>query len=171
MNGMRVLTVRPPWADCIAVGAKRFETRSWATAYRGPVMIHAGFGKFEEIRNMLERPEFQVALAPTLLLGASGFVYPRHVTCGAVVAVCRIEDCISTVELNYDSYRREAYLGNFQPGRFAWLLTHVVRLTRPVKCSGQLGLFRAPAELRRQVLAAMPAGVQVDPVILRGMAA
>ena len=39
---MKALTVRQPWASLIAVGAKRVETRSWPTAYRGPRAIHVG---------------------------------------------------------------------------------------------------------------------------------
>src|SRR5260370_42620635 len=29
-----------PWATLIALGAKRIETRSWSTPYRGPLAIH-----------------------------------------------------------------------------------------------------------------------------------
>lgn len=38
---MKALTVTEPWATLIAIGAKRIETRSWPTDYRGPVAIHA----------------------------------------------------------------------------------------------------------------------------------
>lgn len=38
---MKALTVRQPWASLIAIGAKRIETRSWRTSFRGPIAIHA----------------------------------------------------------------------------------------------------------------------------------
>ena len=38
---MKALTIWQPWASLIACGAKRYETRSWATKYRGPIAIHA----------------------------------------------------------------------------------------------------------------------------------
>lgn len=38
---MRALCVRQPWASMIAEGRKRIETRTWATAYRGELMIVA----------------------------------------------------------------------------------------------------------------------------------
>jgi hypothetical protein len=38
---VRALTVRQPWAWAIARGHKTIENRSWATAYRGPLAIHA----------------------------------------------------------------------------------------------------------------------------------
>ncbi len=37
---MKAITIWQPWASLIACGAKKFETRSWATNYRGPIAIH-----------------------------------------------------------------------------------------------------------------------------------
>jgi hypothetical protein len=34
---MKVLTFTQPWATLVAIGAKRIETRSWYTNYRGPL--------------------------------------------------------------------------------------------------------------------------------------
>jgi hypothetical protein len=34
---MKVITIIQPWATLIAINEKRFETRSWATKYRGPL--------------------------------------------------------------------------------------------------------------------------------------
>ena len=36
------LSVRQPWAWAIVNGFKDVENRSWATAYRGPLLLHAG---------------------------------------------------------------------------------------------------------------------------------
>ena len=36
---MKALSVRQPWANLIASGAKTIETRLWATPYRGPLLI------------------------------------------------------------------------------------------------------------------------------------
>ena len=38
---MKALSVWQPWASLLASGAKKYETRSWATHYRGPIAIHA----------------------------------------------------------------------------------------------------------------------------------
>ena len=38
---MKCITVRQPWADLIASGAKRVENRTWRTHHRGPLLIHA----------------------------------------------------------------------------------------------------------------------------------
>jgi hypothetical protein len=39
---MRALSILQPWATLLLSGAKHYETRSWKTDYRGPLLIHAG---------------------------------------------------------------------------------------------------------------------------------
>lgn len=39
---MRALSIMQPWAWLIVAGHKDVENRTWSTAYRGPVLIHAG---------------------------------------------------------------------------------------------------------------------------------
>ena len=39
---MKALTVKAPWAWAIIHAAKDVENRTWSTAYRGPLAIHAG---------------------------------------------------------------------------------------------------------------------------------
>lgn len=41
---MKALSVRQPWAEMIASGEKDIEYRSWATSYRGPLLICASQG-------------------------------------------------------------------------------------------------------------------------------
>jgi len=41
-SAMRILTVRPPWAQAIVAGAKDVENRTWSTDHRGPIAVHAG---------------------------------------------------------------------------------------------------------------------------------
>jgi hypothetical protein len=37
----KIITIRQPWASLIVHGFKDIENRSWATSYRGPVLVHA----------------------------------------------------------------------------------------------------------------------------------
>lgn len=41
---MKGLTLTQPWAELVAIEAKRIETRSWRRTYRGPIAIHAAQG-------------------------------------------------------------------------------------------------------------------------------
>jgi activating signal cointegrator 1 len=38
---MKALSFTQPWATLVAIGAKKIETRSWDTRYRGPLAIHS----------------------------------------------------------------------------------------------------------------------------------
>jgi hypothetical protein len=38
---MKALSIRQPWAWAIVQGLKPVENRTWATKYRGPLLIHA----------------------------------------------------------------------------------------------------------------------------------
>lgn len=38
---MKAISIRQPWAWLIVEGVKPVENRSWATRYRGPLLIHA----------------------------------------------------------------------------------------------------------------------------------
>ena len=39
---MKCLSIRQPWAWLVVVGIKPVENRKWYSAYRGPILIHAG---------------------------------------------------------------------------------------------------------------------------------
>lgn len=41
---IRGLSLTQPWATLVAIDAKKVETRSWGTRYRGRVAIHAAKG-------------------------------------------------------------------------------------------------------------------------------
>ena len=42
---MKCISVRQPWAWAIVHAGKDIENRTWATSYRGPILIHAGKAK------------------------------------------------------------------------------------------------------------------------------
>ena len=57
---MKTLTVKQPWASLIVAGIKDIENRTWATKYRGPLMIHAGAkesGSLYELLNYDQRAQ------------------------------------------------------------------------------------------------------------------
>ena len=141
---MKALTLTQPWASLTAIGAKRIETRSWKTPYRGRLLIHAakGFPKWAQ--------EFAASPRVSGLLGPD-YAYPR----GAIIAVCRLVAVLPTRELQEDGIVRmdesklcpdfemtnqERSFGNYLPGRFAWLLADV-KAVEPIFVNGALGLW------------------------------
>lgn len=125
---MKALTLTQPWATLMALGAKRIETRSWSTRYRGPVAIHAAkwfpryAREFAEVERTLGR-------------------LPGRLPLGAVVATARLVDVRPTQEVAPSTSALERLYGDYTPGRFGWILADVVPLPEPIPARGSLGLW------------------------------
>src|SRR6266446_8164646 len=77
-----------PWATLIALGAKRIETRSWSTSYRGPLAIHASGRITKEAAMSLRDPLIREALAAGGYREGNGpATNPFGLPLGAVIAV------------------------------------------------------------------------------------
>lgn len=168
---IKALTLTQPWAALVATGAKRIETRSWSTSYRGALAIHAGKGLgpvggragFVEFCTENERVYAALedaGLVPFTWDQDALMALPR----GAIVAVCTLVDCVPSEKIMQafgahgpmDSHGghelwpltdQELAFGNYAPGRFAWLLGDIRMLVEPIPATGKLGLWNweAPA--------------------------
>ena len=137
---MKALTLTQPWATLVAIGAKRIETRSWSTKYRGPLAIHAAKGFPRDARDMMRHPSFCKVLHPR------GFTSADHLPLGVVLAICELYDCRGTWSINYADLDPAEYdFGNYAEGRFAFFLRNVVEL-EPVSIKGALGLWEIAGE-------------------------
>lgn len=150
---MKAISLWQPWASAIAVGAKRIETRSWATHYRGRIAIHAAKRLVKSELAMLERwGDWQAVFATSRY--AVDFL---RLPFGAVVAVADLVDCVPYNRLNLSALAElrhhegqpayphwtERRLGNYGPGRYGWMLENVRPIT-PIPYRGEQGLFIIP---------------------------
>ncbi len=91
---MKAITVWQPWASLLAIGAKQYETRSWATKYRGPIAIHAAaLNPFKAIKpvpyNIAD--EMRRALkAKVILTESTDF---RVLPLGCIIATAELVNC------------------------------------------------------------------------------
>ena len=160
---MKALTLTQPWATLVAIGAKRIETRSWPTKYRGPLAIHAakGFPKWAKA-NVLYDWDFFGALRPELsehyqrnnvsiVPCAAGYEALRSLPLGSVIATCRLANCLPTevidnaanvfsVSLDPLSECERAF-GDYSQGRYAWILEDIKPFPEPIPAKGALGLW------------------------------
>lgn len=140
MDARFALSVTQPWASAMALGLKRIETRSWATAIRGPIAIHASKG-------------FPVAAKEFALCEAFPYFehgpdwFPR----GAIVAVGILVDVSPAERLRPHLMPREEFFGNYEPGRFGWIFQNIRALPEPVPATGRLGIWTMPPEVRARV--------------------
>lgn len=87
---IKALTLWQPWATLVAIGAKQIETRSWATAYRGPLAIHAAK------HTPKEAADVAFALPVTEALRAHDY-HPGRLPSGVVMAVCELTACSKVI--------------------------------------------------------------------------
>ncbi len=139
---MKALTLTQPWATLVAIGAKRIETRSWSTPYRGLLAIHAAKTFPREARELVGASGFRLAL-----LG-------EQIVLGAVLGTVRLVDCCPTVDMipnpafpsvfrKYPALdtEHERLYGNYEPGRWAWVFEDLQRFQVPEPAKGSLGLW------------------------------
>jgi hypothetical protein len=155
---MKALTLRQPYASLVAIGAKRIETRSWRTRYRGPLAIHAAAAFPSQARELCGHEPFRSALL------AGGYEQAGSLPVGLVIARCRLLACLPTsaeAGLEHDETppagSAEWAFGDYSPGRFMWLLTDVESIEPPRPARGALGLWEWSVQ-ERPLPSPAPAG-------------
>lgn len=137
---MKAITIIQPWATLIAIGAKKYETRGWATKHRGPLAVHAG-KKIDW--GACEREPIKSTLAR---FGYNALNLPK----GVIVATAIVNDCNhvsgnfgkEVVLFNGNSIiGEELSFGNYSQGRYAWELADVQPLHEPIPAKGRQGLW------------------------------
>lgn len=115
---MKAISLWQPWATLVALGVKQFETRGWATNYRGPLAIHAA-------KRKADKYELNEAILESLI--DAGFTRLSELPYGCIVCTVDLVDCCTTESAHLSSFWRpaERHFGDYTPGRFAWRLANV----------------------------------------------
>jgi len=145
--GLRVLTVRQPWADAIINLGKDVEnrTRNIAGAYKGPVAIHAA-KQLLPIDETLEAGKFIGDLTGYMPL----FTMPAGR--GAILGV------VDLTETHPESRSHPCDCSDWaEIDRWHLVLANPRPLTEPIPFKGALGLRRLPDDVAEQVWAAVAA--------------
>jgi len=168
---MKTITIWQPWASLIAIGAKHYETRSWATNYRGPIAIHAAalnpFKAIKLIQNDTVMEMRRVLKDRGILTPSTDF---RMLPLGCIIATAKLVNCwhivcnpgvdidvakhipIGAESITIDKHapdfadyfiptEQEQLFGDWTPGRYAWQLEDVVMLKKPIPVKGQQRLW------------------------------
>lgn len=124
---MKAITIWQPYTEAIKQGLKTYETRSWATKYRGPIVIHAS-------KKIMSKHEATLA-------HKYHFEIPKH-QFGVPVLICDLEDCILIDEMLLKQQpMNELDFGDWQIGRYAWKLKIIKILNNQPIVRGQQGLW------------------------------
>ena len=120
---MKAYTVYQPYAYATVAGLKHYETRPRRTSIRGRVAVHAG-------KKRISLEDMTVVVIPAA----------RNVLhYGAVIGTVEIVDCVPVEEIVDTLTEREKLLGDYSPGRFAWVLQNPVMFDKPIPARGQQG--------------------------------
>ena len=133
---LKALSLLQPWATLVVTGAKQIETRSWSTAYRGILMIHAG----------KKKSGAAIAAMPLFSLHIPDFyALPFGAIIGEVMLtdVVRMTDLVLPPEAIDRLTLEERAFGDYSAGRYAWLLQDAVLYDEPIPAKGTLGLWNA----------------------------
>ena len=122
---MKALNVKQPWAWLIANGYKGIETRTWATRYRGPLLIVASKGKMNKIIKKVFHEQFPSA----------------EVDYGQAVCVVDLVDCRLMTTADEESAACSIY-----DRAHSWVLRNT-RKINPFPVKGQLGLYDTPVPI------------------------
>jgi len=127
---MKAISVWEPWATLIAMGLKQYETRSWKTFYRGPLLICASQKRlpFTEISTILSMVNLT----------------PNDLSYGKALAIVDLTDVFPTENLFIQNRYIEQKFGDFSPGRYAWKLENIRQIKEPILIHGRQGLFDVP---------------------------
>lgn len=120
------ISIRQPWAWLIIHGGKDVENRTWPTAKRGPIFIHAASGltrqEWEVCWEFVNR--FDRALATKI-------PRPEALEKGGIIGQADLTGCV-----------REAFYSQWYAGGSSW--AHVLSDPKPLPfrpCRGQLNYF------------------------------
>jgi activating signal cointegrator 1 len=151
---MHALTIHQPWATLFALSVKKMETRSWDTKVRGRVAIHAGLAMPCRIGERIMVGPYEVERDQSgLLLRRDTLSHPYRLPLGAVVAIGDLFQTRSTTSGGHCPDDMQLALGDHSPGRFAWSITSISRLPRPIPATGRQGFWNweMPDELNEQL--------------------
>lgn len=183
LTEIRILSLWQPWASLIALGLKQYETRSWATPYRGLIAIQAAKRPMAVDEHLLLDKlvhNFQVISFEKDKDGCDIEDRRAKFPLGAIVCIANLTQCLYMTRTASDPGIRqkgvdtnisilepsplEAAVGNWEEGRYAWKLENIRPIAQPVPCKGAQGLrtIKDPAVLEaiEQQLRASQAGGQ-----------
>lgn len=167
---MKAITIWQPWASLVALGVKKYETRSWPTKYRGPIAIHAGMKPIQHTwSDMYMTDEARRIICEELKLPEI-FDGPQTFPTGCILATAELINVwhivyhpgpdidkakyidVGAESLTCDKHapdfgdyfvptEKEFALGDWTPGRYAWELANVKILPKPIPAKGKQGLW------------------------------
>jgi activating signal cointegrator 1 len=153
---MKVLSLLQPFATLVVIGAKKIETRSWDTKYRGQLLIHAS--------KKYTKDQYKLAVDFNTKYGTG--LECDHLPVGQIIGSVNLIETFPTEKafagaggigfktndkvVVGDELRmmlisiQEGAFGDYSPGRYGWLLSNPIKFKNCIPAKGYLGLWDFP---------------------------
>jgi hypothetical protein len=136
-KGMKALSVMNPYAWLICKGYKDVENRSWKTAIRGKIYIHASqtidHAAFSLLPATIPHPIIRKFMP-------GGIANPGMFKKGAIIGEVEIIDC----KFRFPDENANLYSVWHVPGQWGWILANAVLYDIPIPYKGHQRLFDVP---------------------------
>jgi hypothetical protein len=154
------LSVWDPYATLLAIGAKVYETRSWAppmSVIGKRIAIHAGLSQ-EGLRILAADQSLQRATWTAMHAAGRDTAQCWHPGCVLAVGTLGFQISTGSISATVGSGvpPQEFQFGDWSPGRYAWKMMDMVALSRPIPLIGRQGLFTVPFDIETEISAQMP---------------
>jgi activating signal cointegrator 1 len=111
---MKALTVCQPYAHLIMLGLKPIENRTWYTAYRGQLYIHAGKSRdWLTVNNGKDR-QYGIPL--------------DDLAFGAIICIATLIDCVTVAEVKRGVTYPHLKNNEHASGPWCWILGNIERV-------------------------------------------
>jgi activating signal cointegrator 1 len=138
---MKAISLLQPWATLVVIGAKRIETRSWNTKYRGELLIHAS-ARMDKAQKALTHSEPFWQYLKKL----------DELPLGAIIGKVNLSETSTTdffktaaqAKLKGIKWEHELQFGDYSPGRYGWLLKDALQFDGPIQQPGNRSLWNFP---------------------------
>jgi hypothetical protein len=128
----KVVSLFQPYAQLVVMGVKLIETRTWATKYRGEILIHASQGFHRGLMRLVGEHPFRNYIK----------LMAHELPTGKIIGKVNLVDVQTTEKLKAIGLTPdERAFGDYTDGRFGWLLKDAVMFEKPIPAKGMLGIW------------------------------
>lgn len=142
---MKTITIKQPWASLICQGIKDIENRTWATKFRGRVLVHAA-AKSWRWSQVLSYISDEMAWA--LHKNGASKKWLDSLETGAIIGSVEIVDCVINHASIWAEKSKQAQMGKLviqqEKTTYNWVLANPIRFPKPIPIKGRLGFWDYP---------------------------
>lgn len=181
MTEYRAISLHQPWASLVALGIKKYETRSWSTKYRGKLLICSTQAHSVTV-GLMKDADLVWAEYPSLypedmtnatepqkqLVKMLGWSWKENISLyhaklcdyakpskyfdkGKVLCVVDLANCHPMILNSVVPTDLERICGNWTPDRYALELVNLMPLPEPIPIKGKQGLWIPDSSMIQEV--------------------